>query len=519
MRLSFAAILACLIPSAQAQVWEKPLAPGVTYHMEVAAGPRIIHAIRFTPGSPGARLSAELAGGTINEEGTVKGRLTPTKIQAQTDAIAVINADFFSFEHGAPIGLMVRNGELITSPFKPRSVFAWGQGSGFAMPSFKATLTDTEGLSLNIDGFNQPTRQNQVGLYTTTAGQVDLSGDNVLAQISIDRPLIRPDDLVGGTVDILSSEVKRTTVPEGKVLIVARGTKASLLAALRPDRKVKIRVEVQAIDWSKFESAIGGGPMLVTGGKVSVDATAQGFAASFSDARHPRTAVGRTKEGDIWLVAIDGRQTMSIGASLREAADVMLGLGCVEAMNLDGGGSTGMNILGVTVNRPSDRIERPVSNALVLFGSTQNPSTAKASIKAPATAKPGDQFEAKFLLDGIEVPQAEVIWGMQGVGWIDQGGFAHIVENGRATLTAYARGATARVELTVAPALARPVPVVASAQEVAPVNRTAKRTVKSTVKPKVKSVKSLKVTVTATQRTTSTSKAVKKSTKKTRRRS
>lgn len=81
-----------------------------------------------------------------------------------------------------------------------------------------------------------------------------------------------------------------------------------------------------------------------------------------SDARHPRTAIG--VDGSrryVTLVAVDGRQKgYSEGMSVHELAGLMLELGCSDALNLDGGGSTVMLLRdasgsAVIVNRPSDR--------------------------------------------------------------------------------------------------------------------------------------------------------------------
>jgi exopolysaccharide biosynthesis protein len=96
--------------------------------------------------------------------------------------------------------------------------------------------------------------------------------------------------------------------------------------------------------------------------------------------RHPRTAVGISKDGDtLLLVAVDGRQEgHSRGATLAELGELMKGFGAHDALNLDGGGSTAMIVkdraTGVfaVVNRPSDpalkipeqRIERPVVDVL-----------------------------------------------------------------------------------------------------------------------------------------------------------
>jgi hypothetical protein len=78
--------------------------------------------------------------------------------------------------------------------------------------------------------------------------------------------------------------------------------------------------------------------------------------------RHPRTAIGVDREGwTLWLVVVDGRQEQfSEGMSVHELGQVMLDLGCWNAINMDGGGSSVMGLAGPegqvrVVNSPSDR--------------------------------------------------------------------------------------------------------------------------------------------------------------------
>ena len=83
--------------------------------------------------------------------------------------------------------------------------------------------------------------------------------------------------------------------------------------------------------------------------------------------RHPRTALGWNREA-LFLVVVDGRQIdVSVGMTFPELADYMLKLGCDEAMNLDGGGSTTLWYFGSVKNSPSEGQERPAANALVVL--------------------------------------------------------------------------------------------------------------------------------------------------------
>ena len=88
----------------------------------------------------------------------------------------------------------------------------------------------------------------------------------------------------------------------------------------------------------------------------------------FTSTRHPRTCVGLTKES-ILFITIDGRTEEAEGMNLMEVQKFLLELGCVDAINLDGGGSTSMwtSEKGL-VNIPCDKTgERPVANALIIL--------------------------------------------------------------------------------------------------------------------------------------------------------
>jgi exopolysaccharide biosynthesis protein len=89
---------------------------------------------------------------------------------------------------------------------------------------------------------------------------------------------------------------------------------------------------------------------------------------SFTDKRHPRTCVCITRDA-VMFVAIDGRNKNAEGMSLYEAQKYLLRLGCVNAINLDGGGSTTLWIKNKgIVNHPSDAAgERGVANAVLLI--------------------------------------------------------------------------------------------------------------------------------------------------------
>ena len=123
---------------------------------------------------------------------------------------------------------------------------------------------------------------------------------------------------------------------------------------------------------------VGGGPVLVKGDTSKVTYNEEIFWGSGVglDNADPRTAVGYTADGKAILMVVDGRQgSVSAGVSLIELADVMIGLGATEAINLDGGGSSQMVIGDSLVNRPSGSfIQRPVATFLAIVHADSIPT-------------------------------------------------------------------------------------------------------------------------------------------------
>ena len=113
----------------------------------------------------------------------------------------------------------------------------------------------------------------------------------------------------------------------------------------------------------KLNWAVGGGPVLVKDGAIFISNNEEKkFAGKAIADHHPRTAMGYTKDGYIILLAVQGRmKNIAVGTTLTETAKIFLDLGAVEAINLDGGGSSCLLINGKETIKPSDPTgQRPV---------------------------------------------------------------------------------------------------------------------------------------------------------------
>jgi Phosphodiester glycosidase len=144
----------------------------------------------------------------------------------------------------------------------------------------------------------------------------------------------------------------------GVVISTAPGTdEAEQLLALAPGTPMRLH---WTLGWPGVFDAVGGDPILLLDGAQTP--------ICISCARQPRTAIGVTATGKILLVVIDGRQSRwSRGATLGELRTILRDLGAVDALNLDGGGSSEMVVDGEVVNRPSDGHERRITNAVLIL--------------------------------------------------------------------------------------------------------------------------------------------------------
>lgn len=443
-----------LVSAAICQVWEKTVAPGLTYRMEWhPAVPRAIHAFRYSPASPSVKALPELAGGTVYENDDSNGRETISSMVARTGAIAGINADFFPFT-GNPLGLMVREGELLSVPVRPRSVFAWGgTGSAMGFVEWSLSIAGENGTPLVLDGINDQCDPNWAVINTPSAGLAVAKLPASCAVIRVEQPLIGPMTELDCEVESVITEVTSVPVGPKTLLLMGHGTKAAFVNSLRPGQKLNLTAEATGMDWTKHQNAVGGGPMLVQNGRAFVDWEEQGFRPEFANGRHPRTAIGRSKEGDIWFVTVDGRQDSSAGATLEELAAILVRIGCVDAINLDGGGSSAMNLFGLVLNRPTDGrqfSERKVANGVIFHGVQPVSDQVPLKIVSPPLAALGTFVDVSVANEsGGTIPNSEVIWSSSGSGFVDQGGRLHAMKPGITHIAAFVRGQILAASVTI----------------------------------------------------------------------
>ena len=121
------------------------------------------------------------------------------------------------------------------------------------------------------------------------------------------------------------------------------------------------------VKW-KMQTAVGGGPVVLEAGEVKVyNKEERMFVTGLQD-KHPRTAMGYTADGKLIVLAVEGRNPgIAEGATLEQLGQMLKQMGCIEGLNLDGGGSSCLLINGKPTIKPSDKEgQRPVPAVFVV---------------------------------------------------------------------------------------------------------------------------------------------------------
>ena len=338
---------------------------GYAYLHDVVPGvPWSIHILKFELGRADLELQTTLGGGSTMGVGLVSEQVKALPAELGRP-IAALNGDYFLSTRecaGDPEGLQIRQGELISAPSEKRSCF-WVDAAGnphVTKVSSAFQVTWPGGIVTPI-GLNEERAGDAAVLYTAIKGASTRTASGVdlvlKAQAGSKWLPLAVEQVYTAQV---SEVVERGNAPlKPGVMVLSLGPQ--LLARLpRPAVHDVVRISTLTIPSLKgARTAIGGGPAVVAEGK------ALRFADTYG--RHPRSAVGWNRE-HFFLVEVDGRQrNLSLGMTLNELATYLVKLGCQEALNLDGGGSATLWVLGNVMNSPSEGRERPSANALVLM--------------------------------------------------------------------------------------------------------------------------------------------------------
>lgn len=323
--------------------------------VEVEKGVKYVRMIRFYKNKPVRINIVEMSLG-VNQglavepaiaSETLASRNKISNIAGRDNAIVAINGGYFKPQTGVPLGTLMINKKVYTGPIYDRVAMGiFDNGFEMARVQLKANVVTNKG-GLKIDNINQPRMlSTNTIVYTPDWGEYSPPSPKYGKQLVIS----------GGK--LVKTSYGRSQIPKDGFVIV--GPQKSL-DTIANARKFKLDIKINP-EWKHVNHIISGGPYLVKNGDIYVDMTAQKLASI--GGRNPRTAIGYTKDNSLIMLTADGREGASIGLTLVELANLMKELGCVNAMNLDGGGSTVMYVKGKIVNKPAVQGGIPLSHTL-----------------------------------------------------------------------------------------------------------------------------------------------------------
>jgi hypothetical protein len=364
-----AAVLASLsrlvgVDSPERQVYPR-VGPGIEYaHRQIGDKPWAVFVVKIDRARDDLGWATTLANGTVTGLSTVSDQTRAFPRRRGTPVVAV-NADFFVIRPGSyqgdPSGLHIVNGEVVSIPI---GTSFWIDARGG--PHCNDVRADFEvrwpdGAQTRF-GLNSARGGARAVLYTPTFGESTRTSGGRELVLEPAGGGVWPPLRVGETYEARVRAVREAgdTPLSPRTMVLSIGPRlAPKIPAVKAGDALRVTVATRP-DLTGVEFAIGGGPPLVRNRKSLREASAD-------EPRHPRTALG-WNDTHYFLVVVDGRQTgYSIGMTFSELADFCLVLGCTDALNLDGGGSSTLWIDGQVVNRPSDGRERHVANALLVY--------------------------------------------------------------------------------------------------------------------------------------------------------
>lgn len=374
------------------------------------------------------------------------------KNNADKTVVAAINSDFFDTNNSTTMGNLVKDNQLLST--------------SVGYDDFASFSISSTGVPY-VAYVNTPTNTVSNGTFTKKLSYINkpylaynrtIMFDKYFSPVSYGKYL-GVDILEILVVNDVITEIRRSgenfKMPDNGYVLASVGTD---IAEMSKNFKVGDKMVLKKdVNFRYVDLSIGGGAQLVKEGKVVTE-----FSQNISGL-HPRTGLGITKDRNhLILVTIDGRTNSFRGVSQTEFANILIGLGAYEAINLDGGGSTQMVTTSPwtsqikTMNFPSDKTERKMYTGLAIEKVLVESPTLRATKIALSSTKMLMGSKVSVVLNGSDTnynpisPKAtDVVWSVSGVTGGFENGYFVPTSTGTGTITAIYNGMTSTQEITV----------------------------------------------------------------------
>ncbi|MBE9006023.1 phosphodiester glycosidase family protein [Fortiea sp. LEGE XX443] len=276
-------------------------------------------------------------------------------------AVAAINGGYFNRNNRLPLGAIRRDNQWISGPILNRGAIAWNNSGQFYVGrlTLQETLIAPNNLRLPILFLNSGYVQSGIARYTPSWGL------NYTPLIDNETILIVEKDEVSS--QLAGGKAGETTIPipQNGYLLTFRGMAANAATQLPIGTKVSLTAATTPADFSRYPNIMGAGPLLIQDGQIVLDAKEEKFSNAFIAEKAVRSGICTTATGTLMIAAVHNRAG-GAGPTLAEHAQLMKQLGCVNALNLDGGSSTSLYLGGQLLDRSPNTAAR-VHNGIGIF--------------------------------------------------------------------------------------------------------------------------------------------------------
>ena len=261
--------------------------------------------------------------------------------------VAGVNADFFDMATGSPLGILVSDGILYSSDAGNAAVGFTQDGTVIVGdPALRLCAQNQRtGAAFEIHHYNKEPGEWVFDLLSRDyASTLTLSGSWLIAEVSYTDRLCPGGSTTLRVETILTVTDGSYTIPEDRMILITKadGAAAWYFGYFAEGDELLLEVTCGDPRFAGITEACGCGDILIRDGAITDETTWNSLGSE-----NPRTALGILEDGSVLLYTVDGGQPgRSAGLSLRETAEELLSLGCVTAVNLDGGGSTAMVVRG-----------------------------------------------------------------------------------------------------------------------------------------------------------------------------
>ena len=356
-------------------------------HLQEKSVPWDIFVMEIDLSQDGIRLKTGLANnkvaymdgqGTNSAQKETLGAMINRRTTAGEKIIAGINADFFDMTQGWQFNVTATDGRIAST--------------GITSTHHSALYTDENGvpyinlINMNqtmsirgagdraINSVNNIRRENHLVIYNSYTGKTSSFANEWGTEILLE-PL--EEIYLNGQhkYKVIKKAAKVSMTSDQQIIASGHGTAVEFLNKAVAGDTIQISTSFAGIGNEKIYEMIGGwGHIVKKGINTAVSSIVEEGTMQHENQRHPRSAAGYNQDKTkLYLVAVDGRSTLSKGMNLNELSNFMIdGLSVWDGLNFDGGGSTTLNAGKQTINTVSEGTQRAIANALLVI--KQNPA-------------------------------------------------------------------------------------------------------------------------------------------------